>query len=267
MARRRAAVTAAFRRGDGTRDLRGTGPRSSTVVRGAGRQLLVRHRHPQLPRRRHELPALGLRLPLTHRLGQGLLAEHPGLLGRHDPDVTTGQLPALSASTAYVTVPVGGNDAGFADVLTTCALPAWLSNCTGAVDRARAYIRTTLRAALDRLYASIRSRAPQARVTVVGYPRIFNGEDCNLLTWFSPTEQSRLNATADRSTRRRPRAPRPLASPSPTPPPASSGTPCATARSGFTACPTRSSSPTTRTAPVTPVLTRPPLAPTSPAPR
>jgi len=31
----------------------------------------------------------------------------------------------------------------------------------------------------------------------VGYPRIFNGEDCNLLTWFSPTEESRLNATAD----------------------------------------------------------------------
>ena len=34
-------------------------------------------------------------------------------------------------------------------------------------------------------------------MTVVGYPRIFNGEDCNLLTWFSPTEESRLNATAD----------------------------------------------------------------------
>ena len=34
-------------------------------------------------------------------------------------------------------------------------------------------------------------------MTVVGYPRIFNGEDCNALTWFSPTEESRLNATAD----------------------------------------------------------------------
>ncbi|HYN65415.1 MAG TPA: SGNH/GDSL hydrolase family protein [Ornithinibacter sp.] len=112
-------------------------------------------------------------------------------------DVTNGQLSALSSSTAYVTISVGGNDAGFADVLTTCALPAWLSNCTGAVDRAQSYIRTTLPAALNSLYANIRSRAPRAKVTVVGYPRIFNGEDCNLLTWFSPTEESRLNATAD----------------------------------------------------------------------
>ena len=112
-------------------------------------------------------------------------------------DVTGTQLSALTASTSYVTISVGGNDAGFADVLTTCAQPAWLSNCNGAVDGAQAYIRTTLPAALTSLYASIRSRAPQAKVTVVGYPRIFNGEDCNLLTWFSPTEESRLNATAD----------------------------------------------------------------------
>jgi hypothetical protein len=32
----------------------------------------------------------------------------------------------------------------------------------------------------------------------VGYPRIFNGEDCNALTWFSPAEETRLNQTADR---------------------------------------------------------------------
>jgi len=112
-------------------------------------------------------------------------------------DVTNSQLSALTASTSYVTLSVGGNDAGFADVLTTCAQPAWLSNCNGAVDRAQAYIRTTLPAALTTLYANIRARAPQAKVTVVGYPRIFNGEDCNLLTWFSPTEESRLNSTAD----------------------------------------------------------------------
>jgi lysophospholipase L1-like esterase len=117
--------------------------------------------------------------------------------GAKIPDVTSTQLSALTASTSYVTISVGGNDAGFANVLTTCAQPAWLSNCNGAVDGAQAYIRNTLPAALTTLYAAIRARAPQAKVTVVGYPRIFNGEDCNLLTWFSPTEESRLNATAD----------------------------------------------------------------------
>ena len=113
------------------------------------------------------------------------------------PDVVSSQLPALSASTAYVTLSVGGNDAGFASVLTTCAQPSWMSNCYGAIDRATAYINNTLPASLSSLYAGIRSRSPQAKVTIVGYPRIFNGEDCNAFTWFSPTEEARLNATAD----------------------------------------------------------------------
>ncbi|NHA69850.1 SGNH/GDSL hydrolase family protein [Phycicoccus sp. CMS6Z-2] len=117
--------------------------------------------------------------------------------GARVADVANSQLGALSASTAYVSISVGGNDAGFADVLTECAKPAWMSNCTGAVDGARSFIRSTLPARLDTLYARIRSAAPNAKVTVVGYPRIFNGEDCNAFTWFSPTEESRLNATAD----------------------------------------------------------------------
>jgi len=112
-------------------------------------------------------------------------------------DVTNSQLSALSAANAYVTISVGGNDAGFASVLTTCAQPSWLSNCTGAVDRAQGYIKNTLPGSLATLYASIRAKAPNAKVVVVGYPRIFNGTDCNLLTWFSGSEMTRLNETAD----------------------------------------------------------------------
>jgi len=117
--------------------------------------------------------------------------------GAKIPDVANTQLGALSASTAYVTISVGGNDAGFASVLTECAKPGWMSNCNGAIDQAQAYINNTLPGALASLYANIRSRAPNARVVVVGYPRIFNGEDCNAGTWFSPSEESRLNNTAD----------------------------------------------------------------------
>lgn len=113
------------------------------------------------------------------------------------PDVTGTQLSALSASTSYVTISVGGNDAGFADVLTECALPGWASDCNGAIDGAQAYVSTTLPSQLAGLYSSIRSRAPIAKVVVVGYPRIFNGEDCNALTFFSPAEEARLNQTAD----------------------------------------------------------------------
>src|SRR4051812_21114835 len=112
-------------------------------------------------------------------------------------DVTSTQLSALSAGTSYVTISVGGNDAGYTKVLTTCAQPAWLSDCSGAVAKARSYITNTLPGSLSTLYAAIRSHAPNATVVVVGYPRLFNGEDCNTLTWFSPSEESSLNATAD----------------------------------------------------------------------
>ena len=117
--------------------------------------------------------------------------------GATTADVTNLQLSALSSDTGYVSLTVGGNDAGFAGVLTECAKPAWAGNCNSAIDAARSIITARLPARLTALYASIRKRAPQARVVVAGYPRIFTGADCNALTWFSPTEQTRLNYTAD----------------------------------------------------------------------
>ena len=117
--------------------------------------------------------------------------------GAKIPDVTSKQLGTLSSGTAYVTLSVGGNDAGFSSVITECAQPGWMSNCDGAINTAQSYINNTLPGALSTLYGTIRSKAPNAKVVIVGYPRIFNGEDCNAATWFSPTEESRLNQTAD----------------------------------------------------------------------
>jgi lysophospholipase L1-like esterase len=112
-------------------------------------------------------------------------------------DVTSKQLGTLSSSTAYVTLSVGGNDAGFSSVITECAQPGWLSNCDGAINTAQSYINNTLPGSLSTLYSTIRSKAPNAKVVIVGYPRIFNGEDCNAGTFFSPSEETRLNQTAD----------------------------------------------------------------------
>jgi lysophospholipase L1-like esterase len=111
--------------------------------------------------------------------------------------VTSSQLGALSTATQFVTISVGGNDAGFASVITECALPGWASDCNGKINTATTFINNTLPGRLSTLYASIRAKAPTAKVVVVGYPRIFNGEDCNAATFFSPDEESRLNATAD----------------------------------------------------------------------
>ncbi|MCP2267218.1 SGNH/GDSL hydrolase family protein [Promicromonospora thailandica] len=108
-------------------------------------------------------------------------------------DVSSTQVGALSSSTRFVTISVGGNDAGFADVLTECALPAWASDCAGAVAGARTFIQSTLPGRLGTLYTAIRTRAPNAKVVVVGYPKIFMGEDCNIATFFSPEDEAALN--------------------------------------------------------------------------
>jgi lysophospholipase L1-like esterase len=112
-------------------------------------------------------------------------------------DVTSKQLPSVTSSTDIVSVQVGGNDAGFSSVITECAKPSWLGDCSGAVASAQSIINNTLPGRLNTLYASIKSRASSADVVVVGYPRLFNGTDCNAGTFFSPSEMTKLNATAD----------------------------------------------------------------------
>jgi len=107
------------------------------------------------------------------------------------------QLDTLSSTTTHVTLTVGGNDAGFTKVITTCAQPFWASDCDGAIDKAQSFIRNSLPSRLDALYGPVRTKAPTASIVIVGYPRLFNGEDCNAGTYFSPAEEARLNATAD----------------------------------------------------------------------
>lgn len=117
--------------------------------------------------------------------------------GARVADVTNKQVSALNSGIELVTVQVGGNDAGFSTVITECAKPAWMSNCDGAINNAQATINNVLPSRLNGLYATIKSKSPAARVVVVGYPRLFNGTDCNAGTWFSPAEMTRLNQTAD----------------------------------------------------------------------
>jgi hypothetical protein len=117
--------------------------------------------------------------------------------GARTTDVINNQLGPLNSSTNRVSISIGGNDAGFADVITECAFPWWASNCNGAINTAQSYINNTLPSRLNSVFSAIRSRAPNAIVAVVGYPRIFMGVDCNAGTFFSSSEMTRLNQTAD----------------------------------------------------------------------
>lgn len=135
--------------------------------------------------------------PALDAVRLGLTLSLRACAGATVADVRQTQLGSLSGGTGYVTVTAGGNDIGFASVLTECAKPAWFSDCNGAIDAAVAVIRNQLPTSLVGLYADIRAKAPNARTVVLGYPRLFNGTDCHLLTWFSGAEMTRLNATAD----------------------------------------------------------------------
>jgi lysophospholipase L1-like esterase len=107
------------------------------------------------------------------------------------------QVSSVTSDTNWVTYTIGGNDAGFSHVITECALPGWLSNCNGAINEAQSIIKNTLPGRLDTVNNEIKSRAPSAKVIALDYPKLFNGEDCNAFTWFSPSEESRLNETAE----------------------------------------------------------------------
>lgn len=116
--------------------------------------------------------------------------------GAKTGDVLSKQLGSLNGSTGYVTISIGGNDAGFSNVITECALP-WPWTCWGGIENAEKYMRNTLPGLLDNVYNQIHSKAPNAEVIVVGYPRLFNGVECNGLARISKGEQERLNQAAD----------------------------------------------------------------------
>ncbi|MCX5202205.1 SGNH/GDSL hydrolase family protein [Streptomyces sp. NBC_00237] len=115
--------------------------------------------------------------------------------GARTGDVVSGQLSSLSAATDLVSVTVGGNDAGFADVMTTCVLQGE-SACIRRVETARAYVDSTLPGKLDSVYDGIRAKAPAARVVVLGYPRFYKiGGSCSV--GLSEKSRTAINNAAD----------------------------------------------------------------------
>ncbi|MFF8194144.1 SGNH/GDSL hydrolase family protein [Streptomyces bobili] len=114
--------------------------------------------------------------------------------GARTGDVLAGQLAPLSSSTGLVSVTVGGNDAGFADVMTTCVTSSD-STCVSRINTARAYVDSTLPGKLDSVYSAIRAKAPAARVVVIGYPRFYKlGTTCLGL---SETKRVAINNASD----------------------------------------------------------------------
>lgn len=114
--------------------------------------------------------------------------------GATTTDVLNSQLSGLSAATTLVSITIGGNDVGFATVMTDCNLSSD-SGCLSEIQSSEAQVQSTLPAKLDAAYSAIRQHAPNATVVVLDYPHLFQTGSC--LTTLDNTKRTALNAAAD----------------------------------------------------------------------
>ena len=115
--------------------------------------------------------------------------------GARTGDVISGQVGSLAASTTLVSISIGGNDAGFTDVITTCTFGSD-QDCVNRTNTAKAYAQNTLPGLLDNVYAQIRGRAPSAKVVVLGYPRMYKVPgSCSV--GLSDTKRAAINSASD----------------------------------------------------------------------
>jgi lysophospholipase L1-like esterase len=116
--------------------------------------------------------------------------------GATTADVLANQISALNSGTTLVTITVGGNDVGFADVVSTCQLGSD-ATCATAVNNATTAANTTLPAKLDQTYTAVRSAAPNAQLIVLGYPRLFELVSSCGLFGMSLAKRTILNGAAN----------------------------------------------------------------------
>jgi lysophospholipase L1-like esterase len=117
--------------------------------------------------------------------------------GAKTTNVNSNQLGTLSSSTALVTITIGGNDAGFSNVILNCAL--YYFPCQGSIEEADRFIKEKLPGLLDTTYNDIRARAATAHVVVLGYPHLFTkeGATCNA-NFLTSYHEKELNETGDK---------------------------------------------------------------------
>jgi lysophospholipase L1-like esterase len=112
--------------------------------------------------------------------------------GAKTSDLLATQLPAVTDTTTLVTMTIGGNDIGFANLIYQCTL----SDCSAALDATQANLEASLGSSLDSVYAAVTSRAPFATVIVLGYPEVFSSTGCFGTLGITSTERTKANSLA-----------------------------------------------------------------------
>jgi len=117
--------------------------------------------------------------------------------GAKTTEVNEKQLGTLSSSTSLVTITIGGNDAGFSNVMLNCAL--YYFTCGSAISEANEFIAKKLPGLLETTYKDIRAKATTAQVIVLGYPKLFTkeGATCNI-NFLTSGNEKKMNETAEK---------------------------------------------------------------------
>jgi lysophospholipase L1-like esterase len=155
------------------------------------------------------LVAETLGLPAVHDVScSGATTEHLAAPQEVPLGVNAPQLDALDEDTTLVTLTIGGNDIGFAEIVSECARRSPLQP-TGAACRDFYHadgsdeLADRIAAAapdVDAALAAITDRSPDARVLLVGYPAILpdTGPGCFPVVPFSPGDTAYLRETEKR---------------------------------------------------------------------
>ena len=114
--------------------------------------------------------------------------------GAKTSDLMANQIQSVDSATTIATVTVGGNDIGFADLIYQCTL----ADCSAALDSTRSSLESILGPRLDTVYGAIKGHAAlNAKIVVLGYPRMFNSSGCLSAFGISATERTKANQLAD----------------------------------------------------------------------
>lgn len=97
----------------------------------------------------------------------------PACAGATTGTLKANQLGQLSSSTTMVTISIGGNDVGFADVMLTCQNDTEQA-CVNEVNEAKWETNNVLPGRLTEVYNLIKQKSPNLQTKIVmGYPRLF----------------------------------------------------------------------------------------------
>ncbi|MDA2813503.1 SGNH/GDSL hydrolase family protein [Nocardiopsis sp. RSe5-2] len=122
-------------------------------------------------------------------------SKHKGSQLLDEAGAEDAQLDAIGEYTSLVSLGIGGNDLGFTPVLRTCMVRVPLVSggvCQGQEEDIDRRMRT-FDDTLEEIIAEVRDRAPDARLLLVGYPRLFPKEPSGMYYTLTVEDQTWLN--------------------------------------------------------------------------